>query len=62
MLLGYHYTCIHQPTRMMVDVDALSLHFGPIVAKYLCVAALLRNIDVTKRPAAYDHVMLCSGA
>ena len=40
---------------MMVDVDTLSRRFGPIVAEYLCVAILLRNIDITKRPAAYDQ-------
>ena len=39
----------------MVDVDTLSRRFGPIVAEYLCVAILLRNIDITKRPAAYDQ-------
>ena len=31
-LLGYHFTVVHRSSRMMVDVDALSRRYGPLIA------------------------------
>ena len=56
-LLGYHYTCLHRPARMMVDVDGLTRRFGPALTNYMCVAGLLHSVDVKKRPNAYESTL-----
>ena len=52
-LLGYHYTCLHRPDQMMVEVDGLTRRFGTIVTNHMCVADLLHCVDVEKRPNEY---------
>ena len=53
-LLGYHFTVVHRPARMMKDVDALSRRYGPRISTYLGIATILESIDKTQRPQAYD--------
>ena len=56
-LLGYHYTCLHWPARMMVDVNGLTRRFGPVLTNYMCVAVLLHSVDVKKRLNAYESTL-----
>ena len=51
-LLGYNFSIINHPARMMVDVAELSWKFGHTLAQYLCTAVLLHKVDVAKRPDA----------
>ena len=52
-LLGYHFTIIRQPARMMVDVNAILQWFINIITQHIYVAALLHNVDYKSRPLAY---------
>ena len=57
-LLGYDFDVIHRNNRMMVDVDALTRRFGPLIAKHMVIAAYLRDKDKTSRPKAYENMDL----
>ena len=52
-LLGYHFTVIHRPTRMMRDVDAITCLFGPIISHHMTIALILSEKDKSMRPDAY---------
>ena len=52
-LLGYHFTVLHRPQSMMVDVDALTRRFGPLIAHHCFIASYLHHRDRTLRPTAY---------
>ena len=53
-LLGYHFSVIHRPARMMVDVDALSRRYGKPIATHIAVACIFRARDKHQRPSAYQ--------
>ena len=53
-LLGYHFTAIHRSHRMMVDVDALTRRFGPLIATHCTLASILHDRDKQQRPKTYD--------
>ena len=53
-LLGYHFTVVHRSNRMMVDVDALSRRYGPLIATHCSIAGVLHVRDIERRPEAYD--------
>ena len=52
-LLGLHFSVLHRPARMMIDVDALTRRFGNLPAQYVNIAAILSYYNRTCRPAAY---------
>jgi hypothetical protein len=52
-LLGYQFTIIHRPAKMMADVDALNRRFSSDLAQYTCIASILRASDIQQRPSAY---------
>lgn len=52
-LLGYTFTDIHRPAKMMVDVDALTRQYTPEFKRYVNVAAVLSARDRACRPSAY---------
>ena len=37
----------------MTDVDYITCRFGPLLAKYLAISAMLRERDQQKPPKAY---------
>ena len=39
-LLGYDFTILHRPAKMMVDVDALTRRFGPSIAQHLLISSI----------------------
>ena len=39
---------------MMIDVDSLTRHYGPLIAMHYMVATILRQRDFTLKPLAYD--------
>ena len=49
-LLGYHFNILLYSTRMMQDVDALSLFYDPLVVSYSIWTLQLWNHDCTQRP------------
>ena len=53
-LLGYNFTIIHRPAKMMGDVDTLSRHFGQLITSYLSIANILHVTDMWNRPFAYS--------
>ena len=53
-LLGYHFTVVHRSHRMMVDVDALSRRYGPLIATHCMIAGVLHCRDIKQRPEAYE--------
>lgn len=55
-LMGYDFTVVHCPARLMRDVDALSRgrHLDKYVAQYEVIATSLRTNDASDRPAAYS--------
>ena len=56
-LLGYQFTAVHRSYKMMIDVDALSRRFGPLIAQYCAIAYMLHSVYIGNRPHAYDHQM-----
>ena len=54
-LLGYNFTVVHRPSRMMIDVDALSRRYGTLITTHCIVSSILHGQDVSHRPAAYDR-------
>ena len=54
-LLGYHFSIIHRPARMMRDVDALNRQCqDPLIRQHHLRAAELHLQDAAERPWAYD--------
>lgn len=53
-LLGYNFSIVHRPARMMSDVDALNRRYEPHYQRYLYVAALLHHFDKKDRPLAFQ--------
>ena len=60
-LLGYHFTVVHRPARMMIDVDALTRRFGKPLATHIAVAYFLQQQDQQQRPQAYMNDTFHSG-
>ena len=54
-LLGYQFTVVHRPNHMMVDVDALTRRYGPLVAMHCMVSTILHHRDIQHNPLAYEH-------
>ena len=52
-LLGDHFSVMHRPARMVVDVNSLTRRFGNLTTQYIQVAALLSHYDRACCPAAY---------
>ena len=52
-LLGYHFSVVHQPDQMTVDIESLSRIFGSLTMQYIQVVTLLSNSDRKARPEAY---------
>ena len=61
-LLGYHFTVIHRPARMMRDVDGLTRRFGPLIARHVMIACILAERDRQNRPSAYDQTAFSTNA
>ena len=40
---------------MMMDVDALSRRFGPLIALHCGIAYIVHGVDIGNRPDAYDR-------
>ena len=40
-ILGYHFSVIHRPALMMIDIDSLTRRFGNLTAQYIQVTTLL---------------------
>ena len=40
---------------MMIDVDALSRRFRPIIAQHCAIANILHSVDLKNIPEAYDN-------
>ena len=53
-LLGYQFTVVHRTYKMMMDVDALSRRFGPLITQHCPIAYILHSADVSNRPDAYN--------
>ena len=54
-LLGYSFSVVHRPARMMVDVDALNRCYGKNISTHMSIAAIFKARDVERRPNAYCH-------
>ena len=52
-LLGYYFTVLHRPSKMMRDVDALSRMYDPLIQHYNATAASQLSADQLARPLAY---------
>ena len=52
-LIRYHFTILHQPARMMQDVNAISQCNDPLIDSYNIKASQLQLDDCTQRPHAY---------
>lgn len=52
-LLGYYFTILHRPERMMRDVDALSRMYDPLIMQYAATADANSLADRAARPQAY---------
>ena len=51
-LLAYEFDIIHQPNKMMKDVDAISRYIDPLINQYLVVSSIMRDNYVRHRPFA----------
>ena len=53
-LLGYNFSTVHRPNRMMCDVDTLSILYGNMILAHLYVSDILHDRDECHRPQAYQ--------
>lgn len=53
-LMGYFFTFVHRPARMMRDVDGLNRFYDPLVQLYNERRQAARDSDIYVRPSAYD--------
>ena len=58
-LLGYQFTIVHRSYKMMMDVDALSGRFEPLIALHCSIANILHGVDIKNRLDTYDEHALC---
>ena len=56
-LLGYHFTILHQPARMMQEVNTLSWFYNPLIDSYNINASQLWLEDCMQRPYAYCKLL-----
>ena len=54
-LLEYQFTVVHRTYKMMVDVDTLSRHFGPLISQHCAIAHILHGVDLNNRLEVYGH-------
>ena len=52
-ILGYHFSVLHRPARMMINMDYLTRMFGNLTTQYVKIATLISYHDRACRPAAY---------
>ena len=52
-LLGYHFSVIHMPARMMMDMNGLTRRFNSLSSKYAHIALLLSSVDHKDRPSDF---------
>ena len=61
-LFGYQFTIVHRSYKMMMDIDALSRRFGPLIVLHCSIANILLGVDIKNRPGAYDeHAFMPDG-
>ena len=53
-LLGYNFTFVHRPARMMRDVDSLNRVYDPLIGQYEIGVADRANADRAARPSPYN--------
>ena len=46
---------------MMADFDALDCRFGPLIAKHLAIASMIRDRDLLQRPKEYVAATFLAG-
>ena len=49
-LLGYYFSVIHRPARMMIDVDKLPYHVDNMSSQYAHISLLLSSVDCKTHP------------
>ena len=60
-LLGYHFSVLHRPAQMMIDVDGLTRCFDKLSVKYAHIGLLLSNMDYKALTSAYTgSIVGCS--
>ena len=52
-LLSYHFSVIHRPAQMIMDVDGLTRRFDSLPSQYAHIASLLSTMDRQARPDVY---------
>ena len=52
-LLGYHFTIVHIINKMMVNVYAITRHFGHLISHHIAIAALLSSRNHAKSNHTY---------
>ena len=61
-LLGYQFTIVHRPNRMMANVDSLTRRYGPLIAIHYIVSSILYHLDNVTRPLAYEPTTFYNSA
>ena len=54
-LLGYQFMVVHRHNHMMVDVDALTRRYGPLITMDCMVSTILHHRDIQHKPLAYEY-------
>ena len=54
-LLGYQFTVVHRPNKMMVDIDAVTHRYGPLITMHFMVSTIFHHRDLQHKPLAYEH-------
>ena len=54
-LLGYQFTVVHRPNHIVVNIDALTRRYGPLIAMHCMVSTILHQRDIQHNPLAYAH-------
>ena len=55
-LLAYSFSVLHQPYRMMIDVNSLTCRFRPQIATHCMIATIISQKDTALWPLAYDTI------
>ena len=52
-IIGYHFSILHRPDRMIIDINSFALIFGNLTTQCVQIETLLSNYDIHARSEAH---------
>ena len=57
-LSGYHFSVIHRPARMVIDVDGLKHRFNTLSSQHAHIVLLLLIVNRKACPSVYTYSII----